>query len=244
MPYGRGGAGVYGAGPNMGMEAHGNDYAPSVLMIHGLHEEKFGPQKLFNLLCIFGNVNKVKFLKSKPGSAMVEMQGADATSKIMSVLPSLECFGQKLAPKISKQQELYENNRAQEEGAPKMANGEPFFVNFSNSRNQRFSSANDRAKNRFQNPKKTLHAFNMPAGTTEDQVLKCFEDAAAPTPQYVSFMESKYKEEAKKTTANVVFNSITEATEALTLANHMLIADSAGRKLTMRLCFSSGKGVE
>ena len=95
--------------------------------------------------------------------------------------------------RLSKQQELFENTRVQPADAAKMPNGEPYFVNFTTSRDQRFSTANEKAKNRFQNPKKTLHAFNMPAGTTEDAVMKAFEDAEAPVPQYVSFMESKYK---------------------------------------------------
>ena len=53
-----------GYGPQAGLMERGGgggnmDLMPVVLMMYGLHEEKFGPQRLFNLLCIFGNVNKV-----------------------------------------------------------------------------------------------------------------------------------------------------------------------------------------
>uniref|UniRef100_A0A2S2NCW6 Heterogeneous nuclear ribonucleoprotein L n=1 Tax=Schizaphis graminum TaxID=13262 RepID=A0A2S2NCW6_SCHGA len=44
-----------------------------VLMVYGLDPDKANCNRLFNLFCLYGNVVKIKFLKSKEGCAMVQM---------------------------------------------------------------------------------------------------------------------------------------------------------------------------
>ncbi|MBZ3883902.1 Heterogeneous nuclear ribonucleoprotein L [Sciurus carolinensis] len=44
-----------------------------VLMVYGLDQSKMNGDRVFNVFCLYGNVEKVKFMKSKPGAAMVEM---------------------------------------------------------------------------------------------------------------------------------------------------------------------------
>lgn len=39
----------------------------AVMMVYGLNHDKMNSEKLFNLLCLYGNVVRVKFLKSKEG---------------------------------------------------------------------------------------------------------------------------------------------------------------------------------
>jgi len=233
-----------GVGPGGGhqqVSGGGGDLMPSCLLVYGLNEEKFGPRKLFNLLCIFGNVNKIKFMKTKAGSALVEMQGQEATQRIMEVLRQIHCFGSELIAKNSKQQEIIER---QQDDESKLPNGELYYMNFMGSRDQRFSSPLDRSKNRLQTPKKTLHAYNLPNGIPEEALLKLFEDQGCAVPQEVKFVENKYKEEAKKIGANVVFGSVNEATEALVLANHMIYHDPNSRKFTVKLCYSSGRDTD
>ncbi|KAG0421947.1 hypothetical protein HPB47_002196 [Ixodes persulcatus] len=46
----------------------------SLLIEHGLNSDKMNADKLFNLLCLHGNVGKIKFLKNKNGCAMVKME--------------------------------------------------------------------------------------------------------------------------------------------------------------------------
>ena len=70
-------------------------------------------------------------------------------------------------------------------------------MNFMGIREQRFSTQLERSKNRLQTPKKTLHAFNLPKGLTEDVLLKMLEDKGCATPQKVKFVENKYKGEYK-----------------------------------------------
>lgn len=43
------------------------------MMVYGLQPDKVNTDKLFNLFCLYGNVTKVKFLKTKEGCAMIQM---------------------------------------------------------------------------------------------------------------------------------------------------------------------------
>ena len=45
----------------------------AVCIVYGLNMKHINCMKLFNLFCLYGNVMKIKFLKSKEGSAMVRM---------------------------------------------------------------------------------------------------------------------------------------------------------------------------
>jgi hypothetical protein len=45
----------------------------TVLMLYGLCSKKANATRVFNILCLFGNVRKVKFLMTKEGCAMVQM---------------------------------------------------------------------------------------------------------------------------------------------------------------------------
>ena len=38
-------------------------------------------QHVFNLFCLYGNVNKIKFMKSKPGCGMIEFSDTEAVTR-------------------------------------------------------------------------------------------------------------------------------------------------------------------
>ena len=42
-------------------------------MVYGLDQSKMNCDQVFNVFCLYSNVEKVKVMKSKPGTAMVEM---------------------------------------------------------------------------------------------------------------------------------------------------------------------------
>lgn len=45
----------------------------AVMMVYGLDNTTSNTDKLFNLVCLYGNVARIKFLKTKEGTAMVQM---------------------------------------------------------------------------------------------------------------------------------------------------------------------------
>lgn len=66
-----------------------------VAIVYGLVEDKINCTHLFNILCLYGNVAKIKFMKSKPGCAMVEFTDTDAVTKATK-LTGAELYGSKL----------------------------------------------------------------------------------------------------------------------------------------------------
>ncbi|VDM44557.1 unnamed protein product [Toxocara canis] len=61
-------------GVDLKMPQRGNG---SILMVYGADESVFNCDKLYNLLCLYGNCYRAKFMKSKPGTCMVEMGSAN-----------------------------------------------------------------------------------------------------------------------------------------------------------------------
>ncbi|KFO71677.1 Heterogeneous nuclear ribonucleoprotein L, partial [Cuculus canorus] len=112
-----------------------------VLMVYGLDQSKMNCDRVFNIFCLYGNVEKVKFMKSKPGAAMVEMADGYAVDRAITHLNNNFMFGQKL---------------------------NVCYKDFSASRNNRFSTPEQAAKNRIQHPSNVLHFFNAPLEVTED----------------------------------------------------------------------------
>ncbi|XP_005953350.1 heterogeneous nuclear ribonucleoprotein L-like [Haplochromis burtoni] len=72
-------------------------HAPSsVAMVSGLHPSKMNCTRIFNLFCLYGNIEKVKFMKSVPGTALVEMGDEYAVDRAITHLNSIKVFGKRL----------------------------------------------------------------------------------------------------------------------------------------------------
>ncbi|NWZ99348.1 HNRPL protein, partial [Nesospiza acunhae] len=105
---------------------------------------------------------QVKFMKSKPGAAMVEMADGYAVDRAITHLNNNFMFGQKLNVCVSKQHAIMPG---QSYG---LEDGSCSYKDFSGSRNNRFSTPEQAAKNRIQHPSNVLHFFNAPLDVTED----------------------------------------------------------------------------
>lgn len=87
-------------------------------MVYGIDHDRWDCDKLFNLMCLFGNVNKVssyvgvffslmrkpgyvlfqiKYMKSKTDTAMVEMGDPGQMQTAINYLHNAPIFGTKLA---------------------------------------------------------------------------------------------------------------------------------------------------
>merc|ERR1719370_125391 len=85
-------------GPNQGLPQQG-----AVLMVYGLNKDRMNADRLFNMLCLYGNVVRVKFLKTKEGCAMVQMGDALAVERAIGNLNNIMFFGSKMQLGYSKQ---------------------------------------------------------------------------------------------------------------------------------------------
>ncbi|VUZ49417.1 unnamed protein product [Hymenolepis diminuta] len=158
-----------------------NDRAASpVIMVYNLNMNYANCDRLFNLFCLYGDVGPIKFLRSKEGTAMVELHGIANANSALANLPMITFAGNKLSGQLSRQQHIVEVTQPFT-----LFDGTPSFKDFTNSRNNRYTHGSA-AKNRVYPPCRMLHFWNSPPGVTASQLQDVFAHAGAPVPTYVS----------------------------------------------------------
>ncbi|CAL8111478.1 unnamed protein product [Orchesella dallaii] len=198
----------------------------AVMMVYGLCKDKINAERLFNLFCLYGNVVRVKFLKSKEGCAMVQMGDAISVERAMSNFNNTFMFGSKVQLGYSKQAFLSDVQQPHT-----LPDGSPSFKDFMGNKNNRFLNPEMASKNRIQPPTKTLHFFNTPPNIAENEMRDVFTDAKAPRPKAIKFFQSKSKpitpQNSERSSSGLIeFETVTEAVEALSVMNHYPIKSS------------------
>uniref|UniRef100_A0A8C9Y3G6 RRM domain-containing protein n=1 Tax=Sander lucioperca TaxID=283035 RepID=A0A8C9Y3G6_SANLU len=133
----------------------GHAASSSVAMMSGLHPAKMNCNRIFNLFCLYGNVEKVKFLKSVPGTALVEMGDEYAVDRAVTHLHAITVLGKKLNVCVSKQQAVIPSQEFV------LSDGSSSFQDFSLSRNNRFNQSQS-SRNIIQPASAVLHFYNAP----------------------------------------------------------------------------------
>ncbi|KAM9847438.1 heterogeneous nuclear ribonucleoprotein L-like [Aulostomus maculatus] len=208
-------------------------HAPSsVAMVSGLHSSKMNCTRIFNLFCLYGNIEKVKFMKSVPGTALVEMGDEYAVDRAITHLNSIKVFGKRLNVCVSKQHAVIPSQVFE------LEDGSSSYKDFAMTRNNRFSSAGQASKNIIQPPSAVLHYYNVPPCISQDHLLRlCTEHDV---PGFVKFKMFDAKPSSKTISGLLEFDSKTEAVEVLTVLNHYQIRIPNGSNpYTLKLCFST-----
>ncbi|XP_007564719.1 heterogeneous nuclear ribonucleoprotein L-like [Poecilia formosa] len=203
----------------------------AVAMVSGLHPNKMNCSRLFNLFCLYGNVEKVKFMKSVPGTALVEMADEYAVDRAVTHLNGTKVFGKKLNVCVSRQQAVIPSQVFE------LADGSSSYQDFSLTRNNRFSSTHSH-RNIIQPPTAVLHFYNAPPTLNQQQLLKfCSEHNA---PAFTKYKVFDAKPSSKTLSGLLEFDCKTAAVEALIVLNHhqFRIAGSSN-PFTIKLCFST-----
>ncbi|XP_065520394.1 heterogeneous nuclear ribonucleoprotein L isoform X3 [Lathamus discolor] len=204
-----------------------------VLMVYGLDQSKMNCDRVFNIFCLYGNVEKVKFMKSKPGAAMVEMADGYAVDRAITHLNNNFMFGQKLNVCVSKQQAIMPG---QSYG---LEDGSCSYKDFSGSRNNRFSTPEQAAKNRIQHPSNVLHFFNAPLEVTEDNFYEICDELGVKRPSSVKVFSGKSE---RSSSGLLEWDSKSDALETLGFLNHFQMKNPNGPyPYTLKLCFSTAQ---
>ncbi|CAJ1066553.1 heterogeneous nuclear ribonucleoprotein L-like [Xyrichtys novacula] len=208
-------------------------HAPSsVAMVSGLHPSKMNCTRIFNLFCLYGNIEKVKFMKSVPGTALVEMGDEYAVDRAITHLNSIKVFGKRLNVCVSKQHAVIPSQVFE------LEDGSSSYKDFAMTRNNRFSSAGQASKNIIQPPSAVLHYYNVPPCISQDHLLRLCSEYDVPG--FVKFKMFDAKPSSKTISGLLEFNSKTEAVEVLTVLNHYQIRIPNGSNpYTLKLCFST-----
>ncbi|XP_056225300.1 heterogeneous nuclear ribonucleoprotein L-like isoform X2 [Seriola aureovittata] len=209
----------------------GHAASSAVAMVSGLHPAKMNCSRIFNLFCLYGNVEKVKFMKSVPGTALVEMGDEYAVDRAVTHLNSIKVFGKKLNVCVSKQHAVIPSQVFE------LADSSSSYQDFSLTRNNRFSSTHS-GRNIIQPPATVLHFYNAPPTLTQHQLHKlCTEHNV---PAFSKFKVFDAKPSSKTLSGLLEFDSKTEAVEALTVLNHHQIRiPNSSNPFTLKLCFST-----
>ncbi|XP_066901493.1 heterogeneous nuclear ribonucleoprotein L isoform X3 [Halyomorpha halys] len=206
-----------------------------VLMAYGLDPQQANPERLFNLFCLYGNVIRIKFLKTKEGCAMIQMGDSVSVERCVQHLKNVPLFGGNLQLGFSKQTFLSEV--AQPYNLP---DNSPSFKDFSASKNNRFINAAMASKNRIQGPAKILHFFNTPPDITEDQLYQVFEEKDVKRPSQIKLFPKK----ERSSSGLLEFEDLADAVNALVYCNHAPIKNPDSKfPYMMKLCFSSSRSI-
>jgi len=208
------------------------DPRSAVMMVYNLEAQSFNCQRLFNLLCLYGNIIRINFIRNKDGCAMVEFEHPDCAEEAAYNLNGTEVFGNSLSFEESRKHYVEEIRNPYE-----LPDGEKSFENFIGDKNNRFSTAKQAAKNRKCPPSKTLHFYNVPK-MEDDSLMDIFSDLHAPFPSSMTWFESRSE---KTFTGLVEFDSCEDACEALVIANNTEVENEDAdekRPYIMKLCFA------
>ncbi|XP_074546708.1 heterogeneous nuclear ribonucleoprotein L-like isoform X2 [Halichoeres trimaculatus] len=203
----------------------------SVAMVSSLHPSKMNCGRVFNLFCLYGNVEKVKFMKSVPGTALVEMGDEYAVDRAVTHLNAIKVFGKKLSVCVSKQQAVIPSQVFE------LSDGSSSYQDFSQTRNNRFSSRQS-SRNIIQPPAAVLHFYNAPPTFSQQHLHKLCDEHSVPT--FIKFKVFDAKPSSKTLSGLLEFESKTEAVETLTVLNHHQIRiPNSSNPFTLKLCFST-----
>jgi len=236
---GGGGGGFMGAGAAAGMGGGPGGIAPTgaVLMVYGLNKDRMNADRLFNMLCLYGNVVKVKFLKTKEGCAMVQMGDSLAVERAIGNLNNISFFSSKMQLGYSKQTYL-----ADVQAPYDLSDGSPSYKDFMGNKNNRFINPEQAAKNRIQPPSKILHFFNTPPNISDQAMREVFMEEDVAPPKAMKLFQSKTE---RSSSGLLEFESVNEAMEALVTCNHARIPNPVSRfPFVMKLCFSSSRSLQ
>ncbi|XP_006806879.1 heterogeneous nuclear ribonucleoprotein L-like [Neolamprologus brichardi] len=173
----------------------------------------------------------VKFMKSIPGTALVEMGDEYAVDRAVTHLNGIKVFGKKFNVCVSKQQAVIPSQVFE------LGDGTCSYQDFSLTRNNRFSSAQS-SRNIIQPPATVLHFYNAPPNLNQHQLQKlCTEYNISAFSKFKIF---DAKPSSKTLSGLLEFDSKTEAVEALTVLNHHQIRiPNSSSPFTLKLCFST-----
>ncbi|XP_051254580.1 heterogeneous nuclear ribonucleoprotein L isoform X3 [Dicentrarchus labrax] len=236
----------YGPPPPPPGEYGGHAESP-VVMLYGLDPVKMNADRVFNIFCLYGNVERVKFMKSKPGAAMVEMGDCYAVDRAITHLNNNFLFGQRMNVCVSKQQAIVPGQ------CYELEDGTSSFKDFHGSRNNRFTSPEQAAKNRIQHPSNVLHFFNAQPDVTPEVFSQICDEIGVKCPVNVKMFTGKSGAAPSDRSASglLEWESINDAMEALALMNHYQMKNAGTCKTltsshaagpypyTLKLCFST-----
>ncbi|KAG6463155.1 hypothetical protein O3G_MSEX013704, partial [Manduca sexta] len=220
----------------------------AVMMVYGLDPQTANADRLFNLCCLYGNVVRIKFLKTKEGTAMVQMGDGVSVERCVQNLKQrhrrrvhthtrVSCVMiVNVLQSFSKQAYLSEVMNPYP-----LPDKSPSFKDYVGNKNNRFLTPASIHKNRIQPPSKVLHFFNTPPDVSDEQLLQVFKDYGVTPPHTIS----KFPLKSERSSSGLMeFQNISQSVMAIMACNHATIQHPGAKfPFVMKLCFSSSRQI-
>nr|XP_049707482.1 heterogeneous nuclear ribonucleoprotein L-like isoform X4 [Helicoverpa armigera] len=208
----------------------------AVMMVYGLDPQTVNADRLFNLCCLYGNVVRIKFLKTKEGTAMVQMGDGVSVERCVQNLNNVTVGDYTLTLAFSKQAYLSEVMNPYP-----LPDKSPSFKDYVGNKNNRFLTPASIHKNRIQPPSKVLHFFNTPPDVSDEQLLQVFKDYGVTPPHTIS----KFPLKSERSSSGLMeFQNISQSVMAIMACNHATIQHPGAKfPFVMKLCFSSSRQI-
>nr|CAN82466.1 hypothetical protein VITISV_002663 [Vitis vinifera] len=181
------------------------------VLVSNLNPDEIDEDKLFNLFSLYGNIVRIKLLRSKPDHALVQMGDGFQAELAVHFLKGAMLFGKRLEVNFSK----YPN-----------ITPAPDTHDYSNSNLNRFNRNAAKNYRYCCSPTKMIHVSTLPQDITEEEIVTHLE-------KHGSIVNTKLFEANGKKQALVLFETEEQATEALVCKHASLIDGS-----TIRISFS------
>jgi len=220
---------------------HESDYTlnipGTVMLVHGLNINYMNCNSLFNLLCQYGNVYRMKFIKPNRGLVMVQMTDPNRVRNVFKYLQGAVMFSNAVYFTPSKQDYMYDLAPGQ---GFKLKDRSPSYVDYRLSPFNRFRTPEEATRNRLSPPTSVLFFRNVPKDFSEEDIYEIFKFRGCRMPVAIKMFGRNPESKTVKGLLN--FTSIALATEALVLRNHLKLYFKNDRTpYFLKLCFSTSK---
>lgn len=202
-----------------------------VLLLTNL-SSKIKPENIFNLFCLYGNVEKIKMgPETGSNSAFVQMSNREAADFCLMILNGVSVFNRPITVSPSNCPDISDT----------VPNSDPmqlFYSDFYNRFKPNFSS-----KSKINVPSPTLHFFNVPSTFTAEEIADVFISAKVKDPsQVVIFPRKSSLQRGSLVTGLIEFDSTEEATEGVVMVNHTrLLLPQVSHPFHIKLSFSPAR---
>ncbi|XP_078574278.1 polypyrimidine tract-binding protein 1-like isoform X15 [Branchiostoma floridae x Branchiostoma japonicum] len=200
----------------------GLQQAGSVLLVSNLNTEMVTPDALFTLFGVYGDVHRVKILFAKKDNALIQMAEPHQANTAMQHLNNLRVWGKNIRVTLSKHNQV----QLPKEGQPDAG----LTKDFTSSPLHRFKKPGSKNFLNIYPPSDTLHLSNIPASTTEEELIDLFTSTGGAVQAFKFFAKDRKMALLKmSSTEEAVHSLIKMHNYQLSGSNHLKVSFSKGQ---------------
>jgi len=201
-----------------------------VLLISNINKEIAGPDCLYNLCSIYGDVARVRIFAHKPDCALVEFTSATFAHVARENLDNVEVKGNKMVVSFSHYDRI---KLPQEEGKPEDPNIKDFeseeFVKMRRFRSEELKAMNCK---KIVAPSTTLHVGNVPPESSPNDLKDIFIESGLKVTDVVGIAKKSIKRTKESDNPSRMFCYVEFAEIDEALLGLAQVANANGIKLT------------